>query len=718
MSLSFPAPRWNLNINDWPSVIRTSITIAAFVILAMLILLTPVAGTSQTVNLELGDVAPVDIVAPYSGSYVSELRTEESREAAAAAVSAVYDPPDTQITRQQITRAQATLNFIGSVRADSYADPSQKINDISELTHANIGVADIVATLDLSETRWALVQTEVLRLIESVMSGVVREDRLEQAQERIPLLVRVAFNEEEAHLISTLATEFVAPNSLFNEGVTESTRQAAKDAIEPVTLNYANGQTIVSRGRVIDSQDIEALQAFDLLQDNQAWWQTALPALLACLLFISVLGAFMARYEPTAIYNMRTLLFVGLLVLVFLFIGRAMLIRTVLPYIFPAATLSMLISIGIRPSIGIASAVTFAIFTGFITNGAFDVTIFHMFGSIIAVLALRRATKTTSYLRAGLTVSLINIVVILIFQFNDPTLNVNGLFTLAGAGFANGLISASLSLMGVYLLARPFSITTALQLHELSRPSHPLLQELRIKAPGTYQHSLQIANLAEQAAQIIGADDLLVHVGALYHDIGKSIKPEFYVENQLEGINPHDVISAKDSAAIIIDHVRDGATLARDYRMPDPIVQAILEHHGTSRTMYQYSNALKEADGDASQLDMRDFTYPGPKPQSRETALLMLADGCEAKARADRPTSIEEIEEIVDIIFNARIRDGQLDECPITQNELRLVRNSYINTLKGFFHSRLKYPSLAALDDASKKIETGPLKELAAPDKA
>jgi hypothetical protein len=201
-----------------------------------------------------------------------------------------------------------------------------------------------------------------------------------------------------------------------------------------------------------------------------------------------------------------------------------------------------------------------------------------------------------------------------------------------------------------------------------------------------------VANLAEQAAERIGADALLVRVGAFYHDVGKTARPYMFVENQVEGNNVHEKLDPRTSAEIIIRHVQDGLELARRYRLPSRITAFIPEHHGTMRTGYLYQKALQQAGGDAAKVNDQVFRYPGPKPQSKETALLMLADGCEAAVRAKRPSSAEEISEIVRKLIAERVTCGQLDDCPLTMQDMNLVRESFTLTLQGVFHPRIQYP--------------------------
>jgi len=241
-------------------------------------------------------------------------------------------------------------------------------------------------------------------------------------------------------------------------------------------------------------------------------------------------------------------------------------------------------------------------------------------------------------------------------------------------------------------------LTTALQLMEISRPDHPLLQHLLRSAPGTYQHSLQVSNLAEQAAEAIGADTLLTRVGALYHDTGKASNPLFFIENQVPGkLNPHDDLDPLTSAATIIQHVSNGIMIGKKHRLPPRILDFIAEHHGTLITRYQYTRALEAAGGQAALPDPKMFRYPGPRPRTKETALVMLADGCEARARADLPKDEIELSALIKRVFDYCQGEGQLDDTRLTLRDLNIAAESFLNTLRGFYHPRIVYPDVKLL---------------------
>jgi putative nucleotidyltransferase with HDIG domain len=263
------------------------------------------------------------------------------------------------------------------------------------------------------------------------------------------------------------------------------------------------------------------------------------------------------------------------------------------------------------------------------------------------------------------------------------------------AGFA----AASITLLLQYPLAQILGITTVFQLLDISRPDYPLLQFFLRNAPGTYQHSLQVANLAEQAAEKIGADPLLTRVGAQFHDIGKALNPNFFIENQVPGnVNTHQDIAPEVSAATIIRHVTDGVQLAKKYRLPSRLHDFILEHHGTLITRYQYSQALEATGGDVDKVDIEKFRYPGPRPNSRETALLMLADATEARARAERPADEDGLRALVRSVIGTVQKYNQLDDTLLTLRDLSLITESFVTTLRGTYHPRIQYPNVKVTD--------------------
>jgi putative nucleotidyltransferase with HDIG domain len=312
---------------------------------------------------------------------------------------------------------------------------------------------------------------------------------------------------------------------------------------------------------------------------------------------------------------------------------------------------------------------------------------------VVGALKLRRGERLASFAWATGYVMMTNLLVLAVFRLGGSGLNVRGIVELALAAIANGLLAITLTFVGVYVLGALPGMTTSLHLLEISRPTHALLRQLLLKAPGTYHHTLIVSNMAERAAEAIGANSLLARVGAYYHDVGKTIRPYFFVENRDEGLDPHGRLDPYTSAQIIISHVKDGVDLARKYRLPRAVVDFVPEHHGTMLALYFYREAIKQAGGDPEKVDKSQFEYPGPKPRSRETAITMLADGTEATVRSKRPTSIEELEQIVAEAVRSRVLAGQLDESPLTLEDLHAIQRAFVDVLRGLQHPRIDYPA-------------------------
>jgi putative nucleotidyltransferase with HDIG domain len=652
----------------------------------------PLTTGSLTVGLSESDVSQQDVLAPYALAYTSEVLTEEARQAATEAVPAVYDAPDSRIARQQFERLRATLDFIDTVRADRFATPEQKLADLAALADIRLNATTAQALLDLLEPRWEATKLEAIAVLEQVMRAEIREDRVEEAWRGVPALVSITLPESQAALVVQFVTAYVAPNSAYNASATQAARDQARQSVAPVTKSYAAGETIVARGQVVTPLHIEALQAYGLLSPPNPWQDIAARALLVTVLgCVFALYAYNAHLEQVKSTRMALTL-CALFVLVALSMQLMIPGRTVLPYLFPAATLPMLLAIIFGPGMGSVAALVVGALAGFLAPRGLELAIYVMLSGAMGALVIGRADRLSAFFWGGLAAAMAAVAVVVVFRFPDSSTDILGKATLAGAALLSGGLSASLG-FGLLLLAGSLlGITTNLQLIELSRPDHQLLQFILRQAPGTYQHSLQVANMAEQAARAIGANALLTRVGALYHDAGKAVRPHFFIENQVPGQNIHEQLDPATSASLILSHVRDGLELARKHRLPPAIRAFIPEHHGKLEATYQYQVAVEAAGGDASQVTREDFTYPGPRPRSRETAVLMLADGVEAKARAESPLDDAGIERLVKWVIDDRLSRGQLDRTDLTLKDIDTIRRSFINALKGIYHPRVRYP--------------------------
>lgn len=657
-------------------------------------LMVPAVAPLSAPSLQEGRVAQRDILAPQDITFESEILTAQQRETAARSVSVVYTSPDTSVARRQLEKLRASLAYITSVRADPYSTPEQRLADLAALENIHLTQEAATSILDLSDSRWQAIQQEAIVVLEQVMRNTIREDRLEEARRNIPTLVSLSLTEEQAAIVVDLVAALVAPNSLYSEPLTETAREQARASVQPVVRTFKAGETVVSRGQVITSQDLEALEQLGLVQPQYTWEDFTSAAILVLLL--SVFLVFYLRRNQRLIRDVRgttliVALYLAFLLGVRLIVGR----QTVIPFIFPLAAYGMIVTVLFRPDVAVISSLPLAILAAYNLPNSLELTLFYITSSLFGILVLGRARRLTSFFWAGAAVAGSGALVVLVFRLPQPVADWIDIATLSGAALLNGIAATSLTVLLQFFLAQFLGMTTALQLMEISRPDHPLLQFVLRNAPGTYQHSLQVANLAEQAAEQIGADNLLTRVGALYHDAGKALNPAFYIENQIPGThNPHTELEPERSAAIIIQHVLDGLELANRHRLPGRIQDFILEHHGTMLTRYQYVHAVKDAGGDESKVDVERFRYPGPRPRSRETAILMLADGCEARARAERPESDTEMRKLLKDVVQNRISSAQLDETDLTLRDLDVIVDSFSATLRGIYHPRIEYPQL------------------------
>jgi putative nucleotidyltransferase with HDIG domain len=675
--------------------------------LSLTAMLVPIYVQNDIPQIEVGDVAPRDILAQQSISFESEVLTEQQREAAANNVSPIYTVPDTSVARYQVERLRAALNFITIVRIDEHATQEQKMADLAAMEDIHLLQESIELMLALNNDAWQSVQQESIVVLEQVMRSTVREDRLEDSRRSVPALVSLSLAEDQANLVVELVRAFVSPNSLYSETLTEAAREEVREAIEPVTRTFVTNQTIVRRGQIISDAAFEALIELDLVKPKTSWqdYVSMVTLVVAVFTFISIY----MQYHSDLIADLRALTVIALLFVVFLFGARFFIPeRTVIPYLFPVAGFGLLVTALFNVQAGMVLSLPLCILTAYGLPNALALTIYYIMGSLFGILTLRRGQRIFIYFLSGAVVGGAGAAVILAYRLPEPTSDLIGIATLLGASFVNGLIAASLTIITQYFLAQLLGLTTTLQLQELSRPDHPLLQFILRNAPGTYQHSLLVANLAEQAAELIGANTLLTRVGALYHDTGKARFPHLFIENQVTGShNPHDDLPPQESATSIIRHVSDGLELASKHRLSNRVKDFISEHHGSMTTRYQYIRAVKNAGGDETKVNDEAFQYPGPRPQSTETALLMLADACEATTRARRPETVEVISEIINDIFETRLIQGQLDDTDLTMRELNIIKNSFISTMRGVYHPRITYPKLEEPSQEEPTIKAG-----------
>ncbi|MGA9227429.1 MAG: HDIG domain-containing metalloprotein, partial [Mesobacillus sp.] len=472
----------------------------------------------------------------------------------------------------------------------------------------------------------------------------------------------------------------------------------AMDGVEPVRI--LEGQILVDEGQLISRDIFKKLQLVGLLESENSYKPFIGLAMIVSLILFALYFIFneMENADKKQKY---------LLIFSIIFITSILLMKLVsifeefeyseVGYIFPAAMGAMLIKILINERLALFQIVVLAISGTIIFNegitGTLNITvgIYILASGLAAILFLQKQNQRSKILQAGLFVSVVNLIIIvsIIFLRNSQYSGMEYGFYLIAA-FLSGITSAVLTIGLLPFFEAGFGILSTLRMIELSNPNHPLLRKILTEAPGTYHHSVMVANLSEAACEAIGANGLLARVGCYYHDIGKTKRPQFFIENQINMDNPHDKLPALTSKNIIIAHATDGAEMLRNYRMPKEIIDIAEQHHGTTLLKFFYHKAKQNG----HDVKEEDFRYPGPKPQTKESAVIGIADSVEAAVRSLAHPTHEQIETLVRNIIADRLQDGQLGECDITLKELDTVADTLCETLKGIFHSRIEYPEM------------------------
>jgi putative nucleotidyltransferase with HDIG domain len=509
----------------------------------------------------------------------------------------------------------------------------------------------------------------------------------------------------DAKRISAVIARILLPNFFYNKESTEARSKSAMEAVRPVLFKVQKGEMIVRVGERINSEQAQKLRA--IFQENRN--ESRLFTALGTFSLILVLFYFPYRFACKNIRKFnpsnKDILIISLLITgSFFVIKTAMLIShnigPVFPnvdtndyfYLFPFAAGAMIVRVFINSEVALVYCATLAPLLGIMFNNSMFVVIYALLGSIVGAHGMRQCSDRSTIYSAGLKISVVNLALALSFQTFSNTLFSMQTIYIAFFALVGGIISAGFVSGFIPVIETLFHYTTDIKMLELANLNSPLLRDLMIKAPGTYHHSVVVGNLVEAAAESINANPLLARVAAYYHDIGKASKPLYFIENQGGEENRHDKLTPSMSALILISHIKEGAELAREKHLGQPIIDIIRQHHGTGLIKFFYERAKNQAEANGQTVEEKDFRYPGPKPQTREAGIVMLADCVEAASRTLVNPTPDRIQGMVQNIINRIFTDGQLDECELTLKNLHVIARSFNRILNGIFHHRIDYP--------------------------
>lgn len=650
----------------------------------------------ERVTLEVGQVSPVDIKSNRYLTFQDAEATERKRQEAAFSVQDVYEL-NREILKDNLQRISSEYNrVIGVIVNTDLTDEEKKTTLISIGLPINERYwADI---MDIELIKLQALETQTKIIVESVFANGVNIDTIDFAADKVDAEVDL-LNLPPAYrqlMKGIVASVELRPNLVYNPIATEERRKEARDRVEEVNVIIQKDEKIVSAGEVLTQRQVDILTWLGY-KNNTSPIITILGLSLFIGLMMFLVGIFLRHYRKDLYRNEKYLVLLMLLGLITVIFSKLIFSINLsgtlaraeqVGHMIPVAAGSMLIAILLDIRLAVFMAGIFAIFVGLITEQIpFVVTA--LTSGLMGVYGVSYLNQRSDLAKTGLYIALANIVSVgavgILYNYEWSVF----MMALAFA-VGNGILASVLTIGILPYLESAFGITTSVRLLELSNPNHPLLKRLLLEAPGTYHHSILVGNLGEAAADSIGADSLLVRAGAYFHDIGKIKRPYFFVENQVAGENPHNKIAAPLSTLIITSHVKDGVELAKEHGVPQVIIDLIAQHHGDSLVKYFYHKAKETEKEDT--LKEKDFRYDAPKPQTKEAALILLADTVEAAVRSLKDPTPGKIEGMVRNLIKDRLNDGQLDECDLTFKDLDKIANTFVRVLNGILHSRIEYP--------------------------
>ena len=682
-------------------------------------------STPKRYDLSVGAISHQTITA--TKDVEDTIATEERRKAAAAAVEPTYHQQE-GASQEVIADLNAVFSELRSVQKygqslrgaeESAEEFSSHVFTDEEIENAQRMVRSFSLTTYQARTlmradndKFDEMVSSVRQAVESALNSTIREGQenlaISNIRQVISSHVDVSLYQD---IVPTVLNLCIKPNMVIETEATEQARQAARDAVEPVI--YLQGQNIIREGERVSANQLEMLRALGLLENNDydlSIYGGAALLIAASILLMVMLLRLLARGTLSRPRSVAVIM----LVMVLCEALSVLMVKVVNVYLAPVALGAMLLTGLLGGRVAVATVISMAIMIAGLMAGSNTsystemvyLLIMGMFGSVVSIKFLRGKPQRVRMLICGILVALSNLAVMVaigLMTSANILSNAQGI----GWGMAGGLLSGVLAVGLQPIFEAAFNLATPSKLLELANPNQPLLRRLQLEAPGTYHHSIIVANLAEAAAEKIGANTLLARTSAYFHDIGKLKRPLYFKENQM-GENPHDHTDPYVSAAIVTTHTRDGLLLAQKYRLPKEIQDIIVQHHGDTPVMYFYHKALQQADGKAVNVD--DFRYDGVRPTSKEAAVVMLADTVEAAVRSMPDPTPQTIAKFIERLVRGKLEDGQLSNSPLTLRDIDGICEAFSTVLNGVFHERIEYPNVQVPERGAAPMTKEPTK--------
>lgn len=609
-------------------------------------------------------------------------KTDQLKNARRELINPIYSI-DTSIQKQII---EEVIVFFTTLRMNT--SNQQHLDFLSRQSQGTIQ--------SLSESELSDLESSIMDSISIILQDGIKDINYTTIDEKVIELNHEFFPKPQIQLIASICKQFLRPNLFIDEQRTKEIIEQQLSVIQPFVTSLKTGQVIVSKGDRYTKFHVDVLKALKLYGSKTSAINFIGIFIICSLLFIlfeRFLFYFYRKlhHQVSTYFLAYTLtLSVTLIALALYSIPNLKFIDT-LHFLIPLPAMIILLCLLLTPNIAMISGTISSILIAIMYQNNIYILLFLFFASCTTTYSCHKIFKRSDLVISGNAIGIVNILVIfsigILTDIVSPTWYLyNGIM-----GFANGFLCAMLSFAFLPYFEGAFKITTSLGLLETANLNHPLLKKLMLNAPGTYQHSLMVANLSEAAAEAIGADVILARIGAYFHDIGKMKRPIFFSENQFSTGNPHESLSPRMSKIIISAHAKDGVEMAHKYKLPKILQDFMMEHHGTSLVSFFYDIAKQTQEDESHESLKEDFRYPGPKPATKESGILMLADATEAAVRSiDKPT-LPKIENLVEKVFISKITDAQLDQSGLSLNDIQLIKSTFLSIFKSIYHSRLDY---------------------------
>ncbi|MDR3543714.1 MAG: HDIG domain-containing protein [Desulfosporosinus sp.] len=668
-------------------------------------------------HLQVGEPSPQLITAQWSKDIEDKVKYTQDQDAAAKAVQPVYKPDDDYLTMLTNDLGKAFVALHAA--ATTTGDESVRLNKLKQTQPFTV-LPDGILTSLMKTSPDALSAVQkiggdiILSNARNVNTGARTDVDVAPLRDRTQSDINQSALQDDAKVFfkAFVEQELTRPTLTVDEATTEKLRAAARALVKQDILPYKANQKIVGPGEIVDKEIYQVLDAYGMINSLNTWKAASGIALLV-FLGIGIILAYLYQYKREILSLTNRSVLIGLTMILVLAMGRGVIslnlggpdFNSLSGVLIPVAWATMTVAILVDVEVAFLVSVVLAFFVAVLVDPTFSTSfglqtgLVALFGGFAGVYSVSRLSQRSDLARAGLFVSAMNVLVVSAIAL---TTGMRLMVWVVGLilGIVNGLASSFLTVGALHWFESGFRITSSVRLLELSNPNRPLLKRLLMEAPGTYHHSILVGNLAEAAAEAVHADATLVRVGSMYHDIGKLKRPYFFIENQFTQDNPHDKIAPTLSSLIITSHVKDGLELAKDNKLPQQIQDIIAQHHGDGLVSFFYHKALEEND----EIPEEAFHYEGPKPQTKEAALVALADNVEAAVRSMKQPTPGRVEGFVRKIVKDKLNDGQLDQCDLTFQDLDRIAMAFVRVLTGIFHSRVEYPELPAIRENGNSV--------------